>query len=55
MGIVLLAALATGTAGLVLATMTLTPLRTRSAAKVGSRSYSSALQRYSIATFRPSE
>src|SRR6516165_5429055 len=38
MGVVLLAALATGTAGLVLATITLTPRRTRSAAKPGSRS-----------------
>ena len=51
MGIVALAALATGTAGLALATITLTLRRTRSAAKGGSLSYSSVPQRYSIATF----
>jgi hypothetical protein len=54
-GIAEVAALATNAAGVLVAAITVTRRRTRSAASTGSRSYWPSAQRYSIATFRPSK
>jgi hypothetical protein len=51
-GMVEVAAFAASRAGVVVATITVTNWRTRSAASAGNRSYSPRAQRYSIATFR---
>ena len=53
-GIVVVAAFAASTAGVVVATITVTRRRTRSSANPGSRSFRPSAQRYSIATFLPS-
>src|SRR5215470_5309020 len=53
-GVVVVAALAASAEGVVVATMTATWRRTRSAVKAGSRSFRPSAQRYSIVTFWPS-
>ena len=53
-GIVAVAALAASAAGVVVAAITVTFRRTKSAANSGSRSLCPSAQRYSIETFRPS-
>src|SRR5713226_9762671 len=51
MGIVVVAAFAMRLAGVLVAAITVTRRRTRSAARAGSRSYWPSAQRYSIVTF----
>ena len=53
-GIVVFAAFAVSAAGVLVAAITATCRRTRSAIKAGNRSYWPSAQRYSIATLRPS-